>query len=239
MRNTLKTTRKLVNNIVNTLTILLNYSTADYQHNNNKFIQKTPLLTLLFFCSTSLFNFAQSTYKDSVQQLRIMHTSELLDPEKNMLSDEEKDHFQGLDYFLINESAIIEARFEYNKGKKFKMLTSTDRTPVYRRYGYVYFKWNNEPCTLTVYQNLELSKKDGYKDYLFIPFRDETSGEETYGGGRYLDLKKTDSSFFVLDFNLAYNPYCAYSIRYSCPVPPEENTLHVEIEAGEKTPIGH
>lgn len=190
---------------------------------------------------------AQSSYKDSIQQLRVLHAGELLDPKTNTLSDEERDHFQGLDYFKVDSTVRINAKFEYSKGKKFKMPTSTDRTPIYRRYGYVYFKWKSESCTLTVYQNVELSKKTEFKDYLFIPFRDGTSGEETYGGGRYLDLRlpKSEGKIIAepetlfLDFNQAYNPYCAYSIRYSCPVPPAENTLKVNIVAGEKTPLGH
>ncbi|MDG1428784.1 MAG: DUF1684 domain-containing protein, partial [Crocinitomicaceae bacterium] len=74
---------------------------------------------------------------------------------------------------------------------------------------------------------------------LFIPFRDKTSRHETYGGGRYLDVQIPDRDMMHLDFNLAYNPYCAYSHRYSCPIPPEENTLNVSILAGEKTPLAH
>lgn len=203
------------------------------------------ILNFSFLILNSIF--AQSSYKDSIQQLRVLHTGELLDPQTNTLTDEERDHFQGLDYFKVDSALRIKADFEYSKGKKFKMPTSTDRTPIYRRYGYVYFKWKSELCTLTVYQNAELSKKAEFKDYLFIPFRDGTSGEETYGGGRYLDLRlpKEDGKIqskpatMILDFNQAYNPYCAYSIRYSCPVPPEENTLKVNIVAGEKTPLGH
>jgi uncharacterized protein (DUF1684 family) len=76
-----------------------------------------------------------------------------------------------------------------------------------------------------------------YKNYLFVPFKDMTNGKETYGGGRYLDLETTDiqNDSVILDFNKAYNPYCAYSNGYSCPIPPKENHLAVSIEAGEKT----
>ena len=86
---------------------------------------------------------------------------------------------------------------------------------------------------------MALRKKKEYKDYLFIPFRDGTSRMETYGGGRYLDLRIPKGKTILVDFNLAYNPYCAYSHRYSCPIPPEINTLNVRILAGEKTPFGH
>lgn len=117
--------------------------------------------------------------------------------------------------------------------------SSTERTPIYRRYGYIYFELNGKKCRLTAYQNMELIKKEEYKNYLFIPFRDGTSGVESYGGGRYLDVTIPENETITIDFNLAYNPYCAYSYRYSCPVPPEENTLKIRIEAGEKIPLGH
>jgi uncharacterized protein (DUF1684 family) len=92
---------------------------------------------------------------------------------------------------------------------------------------------------LLLEKNVKLSKNKAYKNYLFIPFKDKTSGNETYGGGRYLDVTVPNSELTWLDFNTAYNPYCAYSYRYSCPIPPTVNTLPIEIRAGEKTPSGH
>jgi uncharacterized protein (DUF1684 family) len=86
---------------------------------------------------------------------------------------------------------------------------------------------------------MALKKQKEYKKYLFIPFRDLTSGKESYGGGRYIDTEIPAGETLILDFNRAYNPYCAYSHRYSCPIPPEENTLKVEIRAGEKVPVGY
>ncbi len=192
-------------------------------------------ISLLFISYNVLI--AQSEYKDSVQQLRVLQAAELIDPVKSTLSSEERDQFQGLDFYQIDSTARIVAKLEKNIGKNFKMATSTNSTQVYRRYGYVYFDWKSEKCTLTVYQNIMLTKREEFNDYLFIPFKDLTSREETYGGGRYLDLKIPDSKEILIDFNLAYNPYCAYSIRYSCPIPPEENNLKVKIEAGEKNPL--
>ena len=121
------------------------------------------------------------------------------------------------------------------------MPTSTDRTPIYRRYGYVDFLIDSISLKLTVYQNIDLLKRDRkkFKNYLFIPFKDKTTRNETYGGGRFLDFEIPENENASLDFNLAYNPYCAYSHRYSCPIPPEENTLQIEIKAGEKTAPGH
>lgn len=146
--------------------------------------------------------------------------------------------FHGVDYFTFDSTFQLSSNFRKDKGKWFEMPTSTERLPIYRRYGYVEFSIDTTTYTLTVYQNKD-HRKGNYKGYLFIPFRDGTSGVTTYGGGRYLDAEIPETNEITLDFNLAYNPYCAYSHRYSCPIPPVENTLQVKIEAGEKTPLGH
>jgi uncharacterized protein (DUF1684 family) len=184
-------------------------------------------------------------YTDTIDERRIMHMVELLDSTSGVLNQSEIKSFQGLAYFDVDTNYRIEARFTKNIGKRFKMITSTDRRPIYRRYGFVEFTLHDTICQLTVYQNMELSgffhfsaRKD-YKDYLFIPFRDVTSGKETYGGGRFLDARIPKNGTLLIDFNLNYNPYCAYSTRYSCPIPPPENTLKVSIFAGEKVPVGH
>lgn len=90
--------------------------------------------------------------------------------------------------------------------------------------------------TLTLYRSLEHINHPVLKDYLFLPFKDNTSGYSTYGGGRYIDLKMGDiqNNEVIIDFNKAYNPYCAFSDGYSCPVPPAENFIRYNIEAGER-----
>jgi uncharacterized protein (DUF1684 family) len=89
---------------------------------------------------------------------------------------------------------------------------------------------------LSVYRNTRLAKIPAYADYLFLPFTDETNGRETYGGGRYIDLREADfkNGSITIDFNKAYNPYCAFAGGYSCPKPPDENQLAIAIPAGEK-----
>ena len=118
------------------------------------------------------------------------------------------------------------------------MKTTTNRLPEYRKYGELKFSLEGKMLTLSVYQNLELTKKAGFEDYLFIPFTDLTNGDETYGGGRYIDFRmdQLKEKLVRLDFNRAYNPYCAYSKGYSCPIPPAENLLPVAIRAGVKSP---
>ncbi len=157
------------------------------------------------------------------------------DPEKSPLDAKDLKKFDGLDFFEIDAEYIVEAEFVRTPAEPpFVMKTSTDRLPVYVKYGELYFTLKGKDLKLNVYQNQELVKDPEYFDYLFLPFTDQTNGKNTYGGGRYIDLRIPQSNRVTLDFNQAYNPYCAYSGKYSCPVPPEENDLAIEISAGIK-----
>jgi uncharacterized protein (DUF1684 family) len=110
----------------------------------------------------------------------------------------------------------------------------------YERYATLSFTLKGKPMQLSLYKSVSLSKLPQYSDYLFLPFTDETNGTSTYAGGRYIDLRTGDlkGNTLVIDFNKAYNPYCAFSSGYSCPKPPDENRLQVAIEAGEKAFAG-
>jgi uncharacterized protein (DUF1684 family) len=118
----------------------------------------------------------------------------------------------------------------------FIMKTSGKTPKKFYRYGTVSFKIADSVFKLTVYRGAELMQTVLYKNHLFLPFTDLTSGEESYGAGRYLDLEINDivNNQVILDFNKAYNPYCAYSDEYNCPIPPRENYLNIAIKAGEK-----
>jgi len=143
--------------------------------------------------------------------------------------------FTGLDFYPINEKFIVEAQFvKASKEKVFKMTTSGTRTPEYVKYGELHFKLDDKGYKLNVYQNVELIKKEGYADYLFLPFSDLSCGKETYIGGRYIDMRIPKGKTITLDFNKAYNPYCAYNKKYSCPIVPLDNNLNTEILAGVK-----
>ena len=119
----------------------------------------------------------------------------------------------------------------------FNMLTYSGVKQLYRIYGTLQIDVNGQPYTLQLYQNMGLLQDSAYQDYLFLPFKDLTNGEQTYEGGRYLDFRTDDirNGVLVVDFNKAYNPYCAYSDGYSCPIPPKENHLDLAVKAGEKT----
>ena len=182
------------------------------------------------FLFISSFGFNQSYNSDSLKSERNKHQSEFVN---DVLNKEEALHFQGICYFEIDTTLFINATFKKDKGKKFVMQMTKERVVYYRKYGTLTFKINDTICSLTVYQNLDLIKRKGFENYLFLPFKDLTSEVTTYGGGRYLDIEIQKGSQWKIDFNLAYHPYCAYSERYSCPIVPKENKLNVYINAGE------
>jgi len=177
---------------------------------------------------------SQLSYEQELAEFRMQAQKEFSDPEETILSEEELLEFQGLDFYPANEFFKVEVKFKHLKnGKVIGFKTSTERIAKYRPYGVLKFKINGERCRLTVFEPASPIK--GYEDHLFLPFTDATNGLETYGGGRYLDLTKSEiEKRFILDFNYCYNPYCAYSSKYSCPAPPEMNRLEVEIKAGVK-----
>ena len=139
--------------------------------------------------------------------------------------------------FYASDSAYkLRATFVATRGSEpFAMLTYSGQRKQYISYGELSFELGGTLCTLHVYQSLDLQRIPAYRDYLFVPFKDLTNGDQTYGGGRYLDFRISDiqGDSCVLDFNKAYNPYCAYSEGYNCPIPPRENHLPLRIEAGE------
>ncbi|MFZ0060703.1 MAG: DUF1684 domain-containing protein [Pyrinomonadaceae bacterium] len=173
-------------------------------------------------------------------EFRAYRDREFRDPERSPLETWEVSRFKGLNYFNINPAFKVRAAFARTPNeKRFNMPTSSGTTEVYVKYGTLSFRLGDYPYVLGVYQSEALSQTDEYKDYLLIPFTDATNGKETYGGGRYIDFAIPASEMVTLDFNLAYNPSCAYSSRYSCPIPPRENRLKAEIRAGEKTYKSH
>ena len=160
---------------------------------------------------------------------------EYADRKESPLTDEDFKTFKTLNFFPINENYIVDAKFiRTKKEKNFEMKTSTNRLPVYKKYGELYFTIEGKKLKLNVYQNIDLIKKKEYKDYLFLPFSDLTCGKESYIGGRYIDMRIQKESIWKIDFNKAYNPYCAYNHKYSCPIVPLENDIDVEIFAGVK-----
>ncbi len=189
------------------------------------------LVVLLF----SFFAIGQENQIKLAEDFQKQLNTEFKDSLHSPLLSEDLVHFEALDFYPISEKFIVEATFVRTKKEKvFKMKTSTERTPMYKKYGELHFEIDGKKFQLNVYQNIELSSKPGFKDYLFLPFSDKTNGKETYIGGRYLDMRMPKSKKVIINFNKAYNPYCAYNYKYSCPIVPLENDLTIEIKAGVK-----
>lgn len=151
---------------------------------------------------------------------------------RSPLTPEQRRSFRGLAYYAENPKLIIKAKIDRDvPSTVVRMATTTGSEQVYRQYGVVRFEVDGEPAQVTLYAS------EGSHE-LFLPFRDATSGHETYGAGRYLDLHAHGDEVRV-DFNYAYNPSCAYNPEWSCPLPPAENWLKVPIRAGEKAFAGN
>lgn len=156
------------------------------------------------------------------------------DPTESPLKSKAKS-FKGLPFFPIKDKFRVEAEFTRTLNPlPFHMKTTTSRLPVYEKFGEAVFVINGKELTLTLYQGHATRAKEEYENHLFLPFTDLTNGEDTYQGGRFIDMQIPDGDTVIIDFNKAYNPYCAYNAEYSCPIPPKENDLNIRIAAGIK-----
>jgi uncharacterized protein (DUF1684 family) len=194
---------------------------------------KNILIFLLFLSVLSCSQGKQPIPGETVFQIKM--NAEFKDASTSPLKDKDRKDFKGLDFFKFDSTYVVTAIFERTPNETpFEMKTTTERLPVYVKYGVITFNLKGNDYQLNVYQNQDLMKKEGYDDYLFLPFLDDTNGEETYGGGRYIDLRTPEADELVIDFNKAYNPYCAYNEKYSCPIVPRDNYLDLKVEAGVK-----
>ncbi|EJL65198.1 DUF1684 domain-containing protein [Flavobacterium sp. CF136] len=192
---------------------------------------------ILVVLLTFNFGFCQKKFdRIDAEKFQKKINSEYADAKTSPLMETDLKTFKTLDFYPLSSKYYVNAKFVKAKDEKvFEMKTSTSRKPKYIKYGTIFFSIDGIALKLNVYQDIELSKSDEYKDYLFLPFSDKTCGKESYIGGRYIDLKIPKGNTILIDFNKAYNPYCAYNHKYSCPIVPLENDLNVEIKAGVKT----
>jgi uncharacterized protein (DUF1684 family) len=198
-------------------------------------------ILVLSFCALTLCGCSESDrsggspsslQQDPILQERLAKDKIFKSGEDSPLPSSERSGFQGLSYYPINPKLRFSAKLNrYSGPKQIRLGTNTGEIRSGLRYGYFDFEVENRACRLNVYK-LEDASDHGAS--LFIPFRDATSGGETYGAGRYIDLVENTAGIYDLDFNRAYNPFCAYNNAFSCPLPPSENTLEVPILAGEK-----
>lgn len=167
---------------------------------------------------------------DDLAQFRAAKDEYFASHLQSPLTHQQKKKFDGLSYFPENPELRFEARIErFEERQHIELQTSTGEVQTYLRYGKFKFTVDGKPAELTIFSN-----QHGF----FLPFADSLAGEETYGAGRYLEPEVLRDGRFLIDFNLAYNPYCAYNARYSCPLTPAENRLKLAVRAGEKLPQG-
>jgi uncharacterized protein len=191
---------------------------------------KILFTSVCFFIAANLFAQHGTAYINTIKtyQKKYVATHEVVKGKERKL----------FRFFSADENFKIPCRFESTADTAvISMKTSGKTIPQkdFKRYGKLLFTINDTVLQLTVYQSVQQNPL--YKNYLFIPFTDVTTGDETYGSGRYIDIETSDikNNMVTIDFNKAYNPYCAYSTGYNCPIPPRENYLVVAIKAGEKT----
>ncbi len=175
-------------------------------------------------------------YMKSIENERKGTNIKFMYTDESPLAPYQRKGFRGLDYFPVDKKYRVEAILVKDSVQKtIVMKTSTSRAPEYIKYGIVKFEIDTFHLGLSVFQYTKLLDQPNQERHLFIPFRDETTSLETYGGGRYIDSEiPEEGNVLILDFNKAYNPYCAYNHKYSCVLPPDENQLPVRIEAGER-----
>ncbi len=171
------------------------------------------------------------SFANEYNELRASKDHFFKDDPGSPLLEEDRAKFKELKYYEPNPEYKFTGTIQkYDAPEVVEMLTSTSELQKFYKYGYFNFEIDGNDHSLQLYKPVDNS---GHDPYYFIPFKDKTNEMETYGAGRYLDIPIAESDLITVDFNLAYNPYCAFSPYYSCPIPPRENHLPVEIRAGE------
>ncbi|MBA3829083.1 MAG: DUF1684 domain-containing protein [Taibaiella sp.] len=194
-------------------------------------MKRILLINLLAFLTSVCY---AQPYEDSIAAFRKHYKQDFLTDARSPLKADDTAYlrFYAPDISYRFKGAFVPTPESAN----FLMATHSGKYKTFRQYGIVTFRVHDTMVVLHVYQNIGLVSKPEYADDLFIPFTDESNYGETFGGGRYLDLKISDvhGNELTIDFNKCYNPYCAFKDGYSCPIPPSENDIKVAIRAGEK-----
>lgn len=171
---------------------------------------------------------------EDIQSFHMALNAEFRNPDTSPLPDRYRKNFETLDFFEPDTTFRIWAKLVRTPNAlPFAMPTTTTRTSTEVVYGLAELKIQDTIVQLELYRNVS-GEPDSAKDDLFLPFLDATNGEQSYTGGRYLDLPIPVSDSILIDFNKAYNPYCVYNKKYSCPIVPKVNTIPIPIEAGVK-----
>ena len=198
---------------------------------SNLFFGSIVIVVLLIIIYSFSGEQATQAYEEEIKEYREDKNRLFAEGDASPLDRKQKKSFNSLDYYPVNPAYRIIADFEkFPIEHGIEINTSKDIPRVFKKHGIARFQLNNNMHELLILKSTDrLTSK-----VLFVPFVDETSGRETYGAGRYLDAEMSNNNKIILDFNTAYNPYCAYNSTYECPLPPKENYVAVKIEAGEK-----
>lgn len=191
------------------------------------------LVTIILSLAFSTYSFAQN-HKAQIAEFRKGYMDDFLKDPRSPLKQED---LQFLRFYDADSTYRVTAKAELLTNQPVFVIPAFDGVgKQYVRYAQLSFTLKGKPVQLTIYKSIALSQNPAFSNYLFLPFTDATNGSETYGGGRYIDLTTKDikNGSIVIDFNKAYNPYCAFSSGYSCPKPPDENRVDLAVEAGEK-----
>tara|TARA_B100000949_G_scaffold48036_1_gene41780 strand:- start:1732 stop:2343 length:612 start_codon:yes stop_codon:yes gene_type:complete len=194
------------------------------------------LFAMFFSMGVTLWGQSEAEIVQDIKDYQESKNEEFRNPETTILTPKDFRKFKALEFYPINTAFRVEAKLVRTPNEKpFLMPTTTDRLPEYVKYGEAHFEIDGKPLKLMLYKSTDSwGDPEKYGDQLFLPFTDLTSGDGSYGGGRFIDVKIPEGDTLVIDFNKSYNPYCAYNPNYSCPIPPKENDLLVRMEAGVK-----
>ncbi len=197
-------------------------------------MKKCIFYILVIFTNSLLSQTERETYVTKIDSARHRIKLDMISASKSPISIADTSFLQ---YYPADFEWKLEAKITLTPNEtSFELPTSSGKTKLFKKYAIAKMVFQGKEFELSIYQNQAFTNNPELMDHLFIPFLDATNGESTYEGGRYIDITLQDIKFekTTIDFNLCYNPYCAYSSGYNCPIPPTENRLNISINAGEK-----
>lgn len=200
-----------------------------------KYVVIITMISIIFSCTQKQHSYSDEQVAQFKQDFEkyIIDKDDYCKSEDSPLLKDDIPNFEGLHYYEYNPNFRFEGSIHIYENQDTVIIygSKKDERPSLK-YGYFEYLFNEQKHQLQLFKILP--RKENQSDYLFLGFTDATSNEETYGGGRYINLDLNEENFYIVDFNYAYNPYCAYNPKYSCAIPSRENHLSIAIEAGEK-----
>lgn len=198
--------------------------------------KKNIVYTIMAIIALVIISYSMGIWDSGSYEQQILKAREETDQfmrrsSESPLTDQQKRSFRGLEYFPPNPDYIVNAKLvPFQRKTTMTIPTSDNKEVTYIKYAMAEFTIDGTPQSLLLLQ----SEEENDPKALFLAFTDQTSGNETYGGGRYIDLRLNNDRRVIIDFNKAYSPFCMFNENFSCPFPPQENHLSVAIPAGEK-----